>query len=87
MLPEFSFEEESVPLEEDSILIVYSDGVTEAMNAEEEMFGDDRIAALLDQHKYAPASEIIDQLVAAVKKHANGYPQSDDITVVVVRRT
>jgi len=86
MLPDFVFEQESVPLEEDCILIVYSDGVTEAMNAEEDMFGDDRIAAVLDLHKHAPASEIIDRLVAAVKNHAAGHPQSDDITVVVVRR-
>jgi sigma-B regulation protein RsbU (phosphoserine phosphatase) len=86
MLPDFVFEQESVPLEEDCILIVYSDGVTEAMNAEEDMFGDDRIAAVLDLHKHAPAFEIIDQLVAAVKNHAAGHPQSDDITVVVVRR-
>ncbi len=86
MLPEFCFEEESVPLEEDSTLIMYSDGVSEAMNAEEELFGDDRIAVVLDQHKHAPASQIIDGLVAAVKKHAAGYPQSDDITVVVMRR-
>jgi phosphoserine phosphatase RsbU/P len=86
MLPEFGFEEESVPLEEDSTLVIYSDGVTEAMNAEEEQFGDDRIAAVLDEHKHAPASEIIDHLVAAVKKHAAGHPQSDDITVVVMRR-
>lgn len=86
MLPEFAFEEESIPLEHDSLLLVYSDGVTEAMNAQEDMFGDDRIAAVLDDHKLASPSEIIDQLVAAVKKHAAGHPQSDDITVVVLRR-
>jgi sigma-B regulation protein RsbU (phosphoserine phosphatase) len=86
MLPDFVFEQESVPLEKDCLLVVYSDGVTEAMNAEEDMFGDDRIAAVLDQHKHAPASEIIDRLVSAVKNHAAGHPQSDDITVVVVRR-
>ena len=86
MLPDFSFEQESVALDEDSMLIAYSDGVTEAMNAEEDMFGEARIAAVIDQHKRAPAAEIIDHLVSAVKKHAAGYPQSDDITVVVLRR-
>ena len=86
MLPDFSFEQESVPLEEDSILVAYSDGVTEAMNAKEEMFGEERIAAVIDQHKNAPATEIIDHLVSAVKTFAAGYPQSDDITVVVMRR-
>jgi sigma-B regulation protein RsbU (phosphoserine phosphatase) len=86
MLPEFTYEEESIPLEEDSILVAYSDGVTEAMNAQEEMFGEERIAEVINQHKHAPASEIIDHLVSAVKTFAAGYPQSDDITVVVVRR-
>jgi phosphoserine phosphatase RsbU/P len=86
MLPDFSFEQESVPLEDDSILVAYSDGVTEAMNAREEMFGEERIAAVIDQHKLAPATEIIDHLVSAVKTFAAGYPQSDDITVVVMRR-
>jgi phosphoserine phosphatase RsbU/P len=87
MLPDFSFEQESVPLEDDSILVAYSDGVTEAMNVQEEMFGEERIAAVIDQHRLAPASEIIDHLVSAVKTFAAGHPQSDDITVVVMRRT
>ena len=87
MLPDFSFEQESIPLEDDSILVAYSDGVTEAMNVQEEMFGEERIAAVIEQHKHAPASEIIDHLVSAVKTFAAGYPQSDDITVVVMRRT
>ena len=86
MLPDFTFEQESVSLEDDSILVAYSDGVTEAMNAQEDMFGEERIAAVIDQHKHAPASEIIDHLVSAVKTFAAGHPQSDDITVVVMRR-
>ncbi|HTY36746.1 MAG TPA: GAF domain-containing SpoIIE family protein phosphatase [Bacteroidota bacterium] len=86
MLPEFGFEEESVQLDEDSMLVIYSDGVTEAMNAAEDMFGDEGVAAVLDQHQQASPAEVISALVAAVKKHAAGYPQSDDITVVVVRR-
>jgi sigma-B regulation protein RsbU (phosphoserine phosphatase) len=86
MLPDFTYEQESVQLEDDSILVAYSDGVTEAMNAQEDMFGEERIAAVIDQHKQAPASEIIDHLVSAVKTFAAGHPQSDDITVVVMRR-
>lgn len=86
MFPHFTYEQESLPLGDDCLLVAYSDGVTEAMNAAEEMFGEERIAALVDQYKHAPAAEIIDQLVAAVRKHAAGYPQSDDITIVIVRR-
>jgi len=86
MLPEFPFEQESVPLEENSLIVAFSDGISEAMNAHGEQFGEERIAAVIDQHKNAPVSEIVDHLVAAVKHHAAGHPQSDDITVVVVRR-
>lgn len=86
MLPEFPFEQECVPLEEDCLIVAFSDGVTEAMNAQEEQFGEERVAAVINQHRNAPVTEIIDHLVAAVKTHAAGHPQSDDITVVVVRR-
>ena len=86
MLPDFAFEQELIPLEVDSLLVAFSDGVTEAMNAQEEQFGEERIAAVIDQHKNSSASEIIDHLVAAVKNHAAGHPQSDDITIVVMRR-
>ena len=86
MLPEFTFEQGTIPIEEHSMLVIFSDGVTEAMNAEEDQFGEARIAEVLAQYKEAPAAQVIDQLVAAVKKHAAGHPQSDDITVVVLRR-
>jgi len=87
MLPDFGFEQESVSLDESSLLVAYSDGVTEAMNAQEEMFGEERIAAVIDQHKNVPPAELIEHLVSAVKTFAAGHPQSDDITVVVMRRT
>jgi sigma-B regulation protein RsbU (phosphoserine phosphatase) len=86
MLPDFPFQQDCIPLEEDSLIVAFSDGVSEAMNAGEEPFGEERIVAVIDRHKHAPVSEIIDHLVAAVKSHAAGHPQSDDITVVVVRR-
>ena len=86
MLPDFTFEQGSIPIEEHSMLVIFSDGVTEAMNADEDQFGEARIAEVLAQHKEAPAAEVIDHLVAAVKKYTAGHPQSDDITVVVLRR-
>jgi sigma-B regulation protein RsbU (phosphoserine phosphatase) len=86
MLPQFTYEQELIPLENGSVFVAYSDGVTEAMNAQEEMFGEERVAAIVDQFRNAPAAEIIDRLVAAVKHHAAAVPQSDDITVIVVRR-
>lgn len=87
MLPDFAFQQESVSLDQNTLIVAFSDGVTEAMNAQEEQFGEERVAAIVEQHKHASAHEIIDDIVAAVRKHAGSTPQSDDITVVVMRRT
>jgi sigma-B regulation protein RsbU (phosphoserine phosphatase) len=86
MIPEYTYEDESASFEKGCFLVAYSDGVTEAMNAEEEMFGEACIASLIDQYRHASASELIDKIIGAVKQHAGGYPQSDDITLLVIRR-
>jgi sigma-B regulation protein RsbU (phosphoserine phosphatase) len=86
MLPEFAFEQESLALDDDTLLVAVSDGVTEAMNAQEEQFGDERVAEVVSQCKGSSASQIIDHIVTAVKNHVAGTPQSDDITIVVVQR-
>lgn len=56
------------------------------MNAQEEQFGDERVAEVVSQCKGSSASQIIDHIVTAVKNHVAGTPQSDDITIVVVQR-
>ena len=67
-------------------LVIYSDGVTEAMNAKEEEFGETRLQELILSHRQLTAQELIDEIVTAVRKHADGTPQSDDITLLVVKR-
>ena len=86
MIGQFVFEEETIPFEPDGALVIYSDGVTEAMNAQEEMFGEQSIADVLSRNPGATPGELIDRLVGAVQKHVAGHPPSDDITLVVVRR-
>ena len=80
------FEEHTIALEPDDTLIIFSDGVTEAMNTEQGQFGQSRLEALLLQCRNTPASTILERIVAAVKQHTGTAPQHDDITVVAVRR-
>ncbi|HEX9829181.1 MAG TPA: GAF domain-containing SpoIIE family protein phosphatase [Bacteroidota bacterium] len=86
MLGEFPFEEGSVALEPGETVVIYSDGITEAMNGTEEEFGEQRVEAVLREHHQGNAKEVVDNLIAAAKAHAGTTPQSDDMTVVVVKR-
>lgn len=86
MLEEFPFEEEEVQMNPGDLLVVYSDGVTEAWNTDEVEFGEKRLAEVLHQYHNKTASELIDGVIAAVKSHTGSVPQADDITLVVLKR-
>ncbi|MFN7988436.1 MAG: fused response regulator/phosphatase [Thermoanaerobaculia bacterium] len=67
-------------------LVFYSDGVSEAMDPEENEFGEEKLVAGLLSRPRGSVKEIVDGVFADVRRHAAGAPQSDDITVVAVRR-
>jgi len=76
---------ETVVLEAGDVLLLYSDGITEAMDREQDQFGEERlIAALLEP---ADSAAICARIVDAVDTFAAGAPQHDDMTLVVIRRT
>lgn len=67
------------------ILVLYTDGVSEASNANQEDFGPDRIVEIVQQNRARSAQEIVSALVENVRNFSVGE-QADDITVVVVKR-
>lgn len=87
MFESFPFEEGVVNIAPGDVLVIYSDGVTEAMNLDGDQFGEKQLENVLRIHRERPASEIIAAVIEAVKVHAKTAPQSDDITMVVVKRT
>ncbi len=68
------------------LLIFYTDGVTEAMNADYQLFGEERFRAAVAARAEAGAQQILDSVVDAIKAHTGDMPQSDDVTLVVVKR-
>jgi sigma-B regulation protein RsbU (phosphoserine phosphatase) len=68
------------------ILILFSDGVTEAMNNQEEMFEEERLLKVLNDTTILEASAIMDMILKSVDSFTAGCEQADDISVVVVRR-
>lgn len=76
----------SVPLGLGDVLVLYSDGVTEAVNREREEFGEDRlISALHDSHDL-PSAQIVEKVIDSVSAHVGTADPHDDITVAVIKR-
>jgi serine phosphatase RsbU (regulator of sigma subunit) len=73
-------------LESGDMLVLFSDGVTEAQNERDEEFGDLRLLACLRAAASQPAATVIERVVASIDEFVHGSPQFDDITVLVARR-
>ncbi len=81
------YEEGCVAFAPGDLLVLYTDGVSEAMSASSEEWGEERLEALIRSRRDDSPDDLIDAVVAAVKVHARDTEQSDDITLVVVRMT
>ncbi len=85
VMSDMEFEEKQVALHEGDILLLYTDGVTEAVNRHGELFGQDRLAKLVEENQDRPAQEIIKIIEQAVIAYAEGLPQFDDLTLMAVK--
>jgi sigma-B regulation protein RsbU (phosphoserine phosphatase) len=77
----------AVPLERDDCLILYTDGVTEALDGEGDEFGMERTVHSVQASAPAGAQAIIDRLIEDVRSFVGSTPQNDDITLIAIRKT
>ena len=75
----------SVSASEGDLLVLFSDGITEAPNRRDEQFGDDRLIAVVQQTRELPAQAICEAILASVRTFAGDRPAPDDQTLLVVR--
>jgi sigma-B regulation protein RsbU (phosphoserine phosphatase) len=80
-----TFDEETVTLEPGDWLIIFSDGVSEALSASGEEYGEDRIVKCVKANTSLEPRQLLEALFADVKTFARGAAQSDDITGMVLR--
>lgn len=81
------FEESRRRLEHDDVLVLYSDGVTEARNSEtDEEFGEQRLIALVQQKRNASSASLVEAINADLLSFTQGALPADDVTLVVARR-
>jgi sigma-B regulation protein RsbU (phosphoserine phosphatase) len=86
MLPNSKWKEETREMAVGDVLCVYSDGITEAVDAAEEEYGVPRLVAEVSGLRGEPLRRISDDVLASVAAFARGVPQYDDQTVLFVRR-
>lgn len=80
------YRNDTICLQPGEALVVYTDGVTEAMNSEHALFKEERLGKTLTAIPHAcTARTIIDQVMGAVRAFVGSHPQSDDITLLALR--
>lgn len=85
-IDDFKYSEETLQLEHGDTLLLYTDGVTEAINSGDEEFGEQRLQAVLAQLTSNSSQDIIERIKACVSDFAGEAEQSDDITLLAIKR-
>jgi len=80
-----SYEEEALTLAPGDVIIAFSDGVSEALNEAGDEYSDDRLLAAVIANRNRTPQELLDALLADVRKFAGAATANDDVTIVVVR--
>jgi phosphoserine phosphatase RsbU/P len=86
IVPFIQYEEHRARLNENDVLVIFSDGVTEARNPAGEEFDVGGLAKTVIPVRIQPASAVIARINAALLAHTGGSPPGDDVTVIVARR-
>jgi serine phosphatase RsbU (regulator of sigma subunit) len=78
-------EEVTLPLDTGDLFVLFTDGITEAMNAAEEMFGEDRLGALIEEHADLPFDELRERILREVRAFAGEPGPHDDMTLILLK--
>lgn len=76
----------TVPMQPGDMLVVYSDGVSDALSEADEFFGEERLRGIVEQHRYATADGMIAAIVQAQRSFVGRGPWFDDATLMVLKR-
>jgi sigma-B regulation protein RsbU (phosphoserine phosphatase) len=82
-----NYQEGTIKLEPTDLIVVFSDGIPEALSPSGDEFGDERLQECLEANRTADPSRVVEHLLAAVSEFSRGSGQIDDITVLALRYT
>ena len=81
------FEQKDKQIKSGELLLIFSDGVTEAMNINYEEFGEEKLISIVKSSQDLKVKELIEKIVTEVRVHSSKVEQSDDITLLAIKRS
>jgi len=86
MMPEMAYQTETIKMEPNDRIVMFTDGITESMDANEEEFGENRVKKIIQEDVNLSAQALLDRIVNEAKQFSAEYMENDDITLVVLRK-
>jgi serine phosphatase RsbU (regulator of sigma subunit) len=77
--------EETMAIDEGDLFVLFTDGITEAMNAEDDCFGESRLGTLVEEHSHLPTEELRERVLREIAAFVGNAPQHDDMTMLLLR--
>jgi sigma-B regulation protein RsbU (phosphoserine phosphatase) len=78
-------EEDRIELHKGDVLVFYTDGITEAMNQESDLFGDARLGRLLAEHGHLDAADLRERILREIESFVGSADQHDDMTMILIK--
>ena len=85
ILEDAEYGEEQIVLIPGDVILLYTDGVTEALNTKREIFGMRRLMRVVQQNHKIDSEELINTIYSDMLEFTDGAPQSDDLTLIVIK--
>jgi sigma-B regulation protein RsbU (phosphoserine phosphatase) len=85
LVEEAEFSEKTIELQEDDLLVLYTDGITEAVNPHNQEFGRERLIKLSRQVNHTPVKDVVQEIRRSLDEFSGGKPPADDTTLVICK--
>jgi len=85
-MPDSEYEEEKISINRNDIIVIFSDGITEAMNENEEEYGEEKLKEFISNHLDEAPEIIIENILSDVKMFVGKAPQWDDMTLLIIKK-
>jgi sigma-B regulation protein RsbU (phosphoserine phosphatase) len=78
-------EEDRIQLGTGDVIVLYTDGITEAMNAESDLFGDTRLSRIVEEHGHLESGELRERILREIEAFVGSADQHDDMTMILMK--
>jgi serine phosphatase RsbU (regulator of sigma subunit) len=78
-------EEEVVPLHPGDVIVLYTDGITEAMNTNSDLFGESRLSRIVEEHGHLDSGELRERILREIEAFVGSADQHDDMTMILLK--